>query len=210
MVRAFAAALLCRRDAIVEPRLVPGAVRDYLLASSPRSGPGYAWKPGREAVELAPHAVRDHTGDWHRGDLVVLCTGAAHTGIAGPHLAGYELPPVRRVRLQMLQTEPFGRQLTTSVADGDSLRYYPAYDLPGRAGPGSRRSVRPPRPPARSCCWHSGLMAASRSATRTPTTSRSPSTSTRRPTLTCAPGLSSCSGRRCRRRGGGGPACTAR
>ena len=33
----------------------------------------------------------------------------------------------------MLQTGPFGPDLTTSVADGDSLRYYPAYDLPGRA-----------------------------------------------------------------------------
>jgi glycine/D-amino acid oxidase-like deaminating enzyme len=33
----------------------------------------------------------------------------------------------------MLQTEPFDRRLTTAVADGDSLRYYPAFDLPGRA-----------------------------------------------------------------------------
>ena len=33
----------------------------------------------------------------------------------------------------MLQTEPFAGQLTTSLADGDSLRYYPAYDLPGLA-----------------------------------------------------------------------------
>jgi glycine/D-amino acid oxidase-like deaminating enzyme len=32
----------------------------------------------------------------------------------------------------MLQTGPFDGRLTTSVADGDSLRYYPAYDLPGR------------------------------------------------------------------------------
>lgn len=126
----FAGALLCRRDAIVEPRPVPDGIRRYLLAGA---GPGdYDWRPGREAVELAPHAVRDHTGQWHRGDLVVLATGAAHTGIAGPHLAGYQRPPVRRVRLQMLQTRPFAGRLTTSVADGDSLRYYPAYDLPGR------------------------------------------------------------------------------
>jgi glycine/D-amino acid oxidase-like deaminating enzyme len=32
----------------------------------------------------------------------------------------------------MLQTEPFDDTLTTAVADGDSLRYYPAFDLPGR------------------------------------------------------------------------------
>ncbi len=129
----FAGALLCRRDAIVEPRLVPQAFRDYLIATGSGKGARYTWLPGREAIELAPYAVRDHTGHWHRGDLIVLCTGAAHTGIAGPHLAGYEVPPVRRVRLQMLQTAPFSGRLTTAVADGDSLRYYPAFDLPGRA-----------------------------------------------------------------------------
>ena len=126
----FAGALLCRQDAIVEPRKVPAAVREFLHARQP--GNGYEWLPGREAVEVAPHAVRDHTGQWHRGDLVVLCPGAAHSGIAGPHLAGYHRPPLRRVRLQMLQTEPFAWRLTTAVADGDSLRYYPAFDLPGR------------------------------------------------------------------------------
>jgi glycine/D-amino acid oxidase-like deaminating enzyme len=77
--------------------------------------------------------VRDHTGTWHHGDLVVLCTGAALTGVAGPHLASYPAPPVRRVRLQMMQTRPFAERLSTALADGDSLRYYPAYDLPGRA-----------------------------------------------------------------------------
>jgi FAD dependent oxidoreductase TIGR03364 len=136
----FAGALLCRRDAIVEPRAVPGAFREYLIASQPAGGAGYEWLPGREAIEVAPHAVRDHTGSWHRGDLVLLCPGAAHTGIAGPHLAGYERPRVRRVRLQMLQTQPLGRPLTTAVADGDSLRYYPAFDLPGR----SRLTPQPP------------------------------------------------------------------
>jgi len=125
----FTAALLCRRDAIVEPRSVPAAFLGYLSSS----GRGYAWQPGREAVAVAPNAVRDHAGAWHRGDLVVLCPGAAHTGVAGPHLAGYPRPPVRRVRLQMLQTAPLSARLTTSVADGDSLRYYPAYDLPGLA-----------------------------------------------------------------------------
>jgi hypothetical protein len=117
-----------RRDAVVEPRQALGALRAHLAASAA----SYTWLPGREAVELAPHAVRDHTGAWHRGDLVVLCPGAAHSGIAGPHLAAWARPPVRRVRLQMMQTAPFPARLTTSLADGDSLRYYPAYDLPGR------------------------------------------------------------------------------
>jgi FAD dependent oxidoreductase TIGR03364 len=133
---AYLGGLRCLADAIVEPRLAQPALRGYLAATG-----GYEWLPGREAVEIAPNAVRDHTGTWHRGDLVVLCTGAAHTGVAGPHLAGYDVPPVRRVRLQMMQTQPFGERLTTSVADGDSLRYYPAYDLPGRGQLAPQASV---------------------------------------------------------------------
>ena len=92
--------------------------------------PGYTWLPGREVTEIAPNAVRDHTGAWHRGDLVILCPGAAHTGVAGRYLAR---GGVRRVRLQMMQTAPLAERITTALADGDSLRYYPAYDLPGRA-----------------------------------------------------------------------------
>jgi FAD dependent oxidoreductase TIGR03364 len=130
--------LWCRADAIAEPRLALPALRSFLAGG----GPGYAWLPGHEAVELAEHGVRDQFGQWHRGDLVVLCTGANFTGIAGPHLAatgalasapGADGAGLRRVRLQMLQTLPFPGRLTTSVADGDSLRYYPAYDVPSLA-----------------------------------------------------------------------------
>jgi FAD dependent oxidoreductase TIGR03364 len=128
---AFGCGLYGEKDAIVEPRQVAVAVRDYLLRTG--SPDGYTWLPCREAVDVAPRAVRDQTGTWHGGDLVILCTGAAHTGVAGRYLSRCDRPPVRRVRLQMLQTGPFGRRLSTSLADGDSLRYYPAYDLPGRA-----------------------------------------------------------------------------
>jgi len=124
----FRGGLFCRLDAIVEPRVALPALRASL------TGPEYEWLPGREAVEVAAHGVRDHTGRWHRGDLVVLCTGANFTGVAGRHLEGSgALAGLRRVRLQMLQTAPFPGHLTTSVADGDSLRYYPAYEVPGRA-----------------------------------------------------------------------------
>jgi FAD dependent oxidoreductase TIGR03364 len=133
----FAGGLHCRHDGIVEPRQVLPALRGHL------AGDGYEWLPGREVTEVAPNAVRDHTGTWHRADLVVLCPGAAHTGVAGRYLAvpsrgglGGSSPrasTVRRVRLQMMQTEPLAERVTTALADGDSLRYYPAYDLPGRA-----------------------------------------------------------------------------
>lgn len=120
----FAGGLFCRADAIVEPRQVLPALRGYLAGQS-----GYEWLPGREVTEIVPNAVRDHTGAWHQCDLVVLCPGAAHTGVAGRYLAR---GGVRRVRLQMMQTAPLAERITTALADGDSLRYYPAYDLPGR------------------------------------------------------------------------------
>ncbi len=125
----FAGGLLCRADAIVEPRQVLPALRAYLAAGGQGTS-GYTWLPGREVTEIMPNAVRDHTGAWHRGDLVILCPGAAHTGVAGRYLAR---GGVRRVRLQMMQTAPLAERVTTALADGDSLRYYPAYDLPGRA-----------------------------------------------------------------------------
>jgi glycine/D-amino acid oxidase-like deaminating enzyme len=34
---------------------------------------------------------------------------------------------VRRVRLQMMQTDPLDEPLTTAIADGDSFRYYPGF-----------------------------------------------------------------------------------
>jgi FAD dependent oxidoreductase TIGR03364 len=136
----FLGGLYCRADAIVEPRVALPALRASL------TGPSYEWRPGLEAVEVEPNGVRDQRGAWHRGDLVVLCPGANFTGAAGPHPAasgalaadgsadvGAEPTGLRRVRLQMLQTLPFDRKLTTALADGDSLRYYPAYDVPTRS-----------------------------------------------------------------------------
>jgi FAD dependent oxidoreductase TIGR03364 len=129
----FLGGLWCRADAIVEPRLALPALRASL------AGPGYEWLPGLEAVEVAANGVLDSRGTWHRGDLVVLCTGANFTGLAGPHLAASGAlardaggAGLRRVRLQMLQTAPLPGSLTTSVADGDSLRYYPAFEVPSR------------------------------------------------------------------------------
>ncbi|MFC9502622.1 TIGR03364 family FAD-dependent oxidoreductase [Streptomyces sp. NPDC057002] len=117
----FSAALYCERDAAVEPRTAQLALRAELLKS-----PRYRFLPGREVRDVVgPGAVRDDHGDVHRGDAVVLCTGAWLGGLVR-ELAGPGLP-VRRVRLQMMQTDPLGEPLTTSVADADSFRYYPAY-----------------------------------------------------------------------------------
>ncbi|MDI3404395.1 TIGR03364 family FAD-dependent oxidoreductase [Streptomyces cavernicola] len=116
----FEAALYCERDAAVEPRTAQLALKEALLASG-----RYTFLGGREVREIiGEHAVRDDHGDVHSGDTVVLCTGAWLGGLVrelAPDL------PVRRVRLQMMQTDPLGETLPTSVADADSFRYYPAY-----------------------------------------------------------------------------------
>ncbi|MGW4272541.1 TIGR03364 family FAD-dependent oxidoreductase [Streptomyces seoulensis] len=118
---AFDAALYCERDAAVEPRTAQLALRAELLGH-----PKYTFLPGREVREVVgAGAVRDDHGDVHHADAVVLCTGAWLGGLVR-ELAGPGLP-VRRVRLQMMQTDPLGEPLTTSVADADSFRYYPAY-----------------------------------------------------------------------------------
>jgi FAD dependent oxidoreductase TIGR03364 len=113
-------ALLCARDAAVEPRLAQPALRAAL------EGTGrYTFLPGREVRDVVgERAVRDDHGQLHEGDLVVLCTGAWLGGLVRELAPGL---PVRRVRLQMMQTDPLDEPLTTSVADGDSFRYYPAY-----------------------------------------------------------------------------------
>jgi FAD dependent oxidoreductase TIGR03364 len=118
------AALHCSLDAAVEPQRVPEAIRSAL-----ERDPRYSWIPGRHVVEVGDGWVDDHRGERHGGDLVLVCPGAAH-GFAGWQP---EETPLRRVRLQMLETERFDRRLTTSLADGDSLRYYPAFDVPARS-----------------------------------------------------------------------------
>ena len=118
--------LWCSQDAQVEPRVTQRALQAHLAASG-----RYTFLGGREVREVLEtaggRAVRDDRGELHSGDAVVLCTGAWLGGLVrelAPEL------PVRRVRLQMMQTEPLDERLTTSVADGDSFRYYPAYAGP--------------------------------------------------------------------------------
>ena len=128
-----AGGLYCRADGIVEPREAVPAIQRYLSRQ-----PGYTWVPGRAVVELARGAVRDDSGAWHRGDWVFVCTGATHSGLIAEYV---DRPRTRRVRLQMLETAPYPGSMTTALADGDSMRYYPAFDLPGRASLGPQEPV---------------------------------------------------------------------
>lgn len=122
---AMLGALWCERDAAVEPRLALPALRAR-LASSGR----YEVHLGHEVRAVDTGFAVDDSGRRFEADVVLVCPGAALGGLVrelAPSL------PVRRVRLQMLQTDPLDEPLTTSVADGDSLRYYPAFNGPALA-----------------------------------------------------------------------------
>jgi FAD dependent oxidoreductase TIGR03364 len=126
--------LHCARDAIVEPGLVLGALRVTLEATG-----RYTWHPRRQVVDVeSAHGgtavAVDQLGQRHEGSAVVLCIGDRLSGLGGRVGATLAAAPLRRCRLQMMQTAPAGERLTTALADGDSMRYYPAFDLPARAG----------------------------------------------------------------------------
>ena len=116
-------ALHCARDAVVEPRLALGALRAH-LADGPDAA-RYRFHPGRRVVAAEAHSLVDTSGTRWEGDLVVVATGAAYDHLPGTEGLGARL---RRVRLQMLETAPFAPSVTTSLADADTLRYYPAYE----------------------------------------------------------------------------------
>ncbi|MDG4667371.1 TIGR03364 family FAD-dependent oxidoreductase [Mycobacterium sp. 236(2023)] len=115
----FVAALHCAQDGAVESRQALPAIRAVLDATG-----RYTYVPSTEARAADGTRVADDRGNTYDADVVIVCAGAAHTGLVRD-LAGDM--PVRRVRLQMMQTAPLDEQMTTAIADGDSLRYYPAY-----------------------------------------------------------------------------------
>ncbi|MFI1913037.1 TIGR03364 family FAD-dependent oxidoreductase [Nocardia sp. NPDC020380] len=115
----FIAGLHCSSDAAVESRQALPALRRYMEASD-----RYTFFGGTEARSITGSTVVDDRGRRHEGDLVLVCPGAAHSGLTRELVGDI---PVRRVRLQMMQTAPLGEALTTAVADGDSFRYYPAF-----------------------------------------------------------------------------------
>ena len=122
----FEAALFCSKDAAVEPAHWLDNIRHHLLAHD-----NYSWVPNVEIVDInegptGPVAFSS-AGDMYHADFALVCPGADHKRLFAGQLAE---APIRRVRLQMMSTVPLGEQLTTSVGDGDSMRYYPAYNVP--------------------------------------------------------------------------------
>lgn len=119
----FLGGLHCTRDGVVEPREVLPSLRGALASAD------FTFVGGVTVTEIGSCFVVDGSGTRHDGDAVIVCTGAASDGPLAELVAD---APLRRCRLQMMQTAPLGERLTTSVADGDSLRYYPAFDTPAR------------------------------------------------------------------------------
>jgi len=117
----IAGGLHCSVDAVVEPRRALSALRNHLSTQG-----SYTYHPGRRVVAVEDHALVDTAGRRWEADLIVLATGATFDHLPGTERVGAR---VRRVRLQMLETEPFGEALTTALADADTLRYYPAYEV---------------------------------------------------------------------------------
>ena len=118
-------ALHCARDAVVEPRQVLPALRARLERAGGYYVPPRACRASRRWAACETTPARAHDGDRRRAVSRRRCTTASAPS-SSPTL------PVRRCRLQMLQTEPFPERLTTALADGDSLRYYPAFAAPAR------------------------------------------------------------------------------
>jgi len=119
----FIGALLCSKDAAVEPELLLTGMRAYLEAA-----PSYQWTPNFEVVGYentgSIHTISDINGQKLSGDFLALCAGAAHAGFLSEFLGD---APLRKVHLQMAATVPMPYTLKHSIADGDSLRYYPAF-----------------------------------------------------------------------------------
>jgi FAD dependent oxidoreductase TIGR03364 len=115
-------ALHCTEDAVVEPVRALGALRAHIAATH---GERYRFHAACRVAAVEAHALRDTAGTRWEGDVVVLATGAAYDHLPGSQAVAARL---RRVRLQMLQTAPYAPTLTTSLADADTLRYYPAYE----------------------------------------------------------------------------------
>lgn len=118
-------------DAVVEPAAALAALRALASASG-----RYRFVPGCTVVDVNG-AATDHRGRRHEADLVILSPGDALELVPDEVVVDAGLG---RRNLQMLDTRPLERPLRTAVADGDALRYYPAFDLP------ERKALPPPAP----------------------------------------------------------------
>ena len=121
----YLASLWCPLDATVEPGTVLRDLREHLLKNNK-----YSWRNNVEVIEINSNSsgvqaiVR--SGEVFEADFLIHCPGADHSSIFKDK---FDVAPIRKVRLQMMSTAALSEKLTTSIADGDSMRYYPAYEV---------------------------------------------------------------------------------
>jgi len=119
----YLASLWCPLDATVEPATVLTSLRSGLAKN-----PLYKWRNKVEIKAITSDRqyvqAQSTSDEVFEGDFLILCPGADHHTLFKEQFAS---APIRQVRLQMMSTDIFPEKLTTSIADGDSLRYYPAY-----------------------------------------------------------------------------------
>lgn len=122
----FLASLWCPLDGAVEPDSVLTSLRNDLTKRSE-----YIWRSLVEITDIKSSGDRvtavAKSGEVFEGDFLIHCPGADHSSIFKEQ---FDSAPIRRVYLQMMSTGPFDEEITTSIADGDSMRYYPGYDVP--------------------------------------------------------------------------------
>ena len=122
----FLASLWCPLDGVVEPDSVLTSLRNHLSKRSE-----YIWRNSVEIMDIKSFGDRvtavAKSGEVFEGDFLIHCPGADHSSIFKEQ---FDSAPIRRVYLQMMSTAPFDEEITTSIADGDSMRYYPGYDVP--------------------------------------------------------------------------------
>jgi FAD dependent oxidoreductase TIGR03364 len=118
--------LFSGQDAAVEPESVLTELRDEA-----QSFTGFTWVPATEIVDVTQHGreVRavSREGVHYHGDYAIVVPGADHHTLFGDRLAQ---APLKKTYVQMARMAPPSIEVTTGIANGDSLRYYPGYRGP--------------------------------------------------------------------------------
>lgn len=121
----YLASLWCPLDAAVEPGSILHSIREHLLLNE-----NYMWRNNCEVVDVRSDGGKvsavTKNGEVFEGDYLIHCPGADHSTIFKEQ---FDSAPIRKVRLQMMSTDVFDEVITTSIADGDSMRYYPGYEV---------------------------------------------------------------------------------
>jgi FAD dependent oxidoreductase TIGR03364 len=122
----FIASLWCPLDGVVEPDSVLTSLRQGLTKNK-----NYIWRNLVDIIDIKSSGDRvtavAKSGEVFEADFLIHCPGADHSSIFKEQ---FDTAPVRKVFLQMMNTAPFKEEITTSIADGDSMRYYPGYNVP--------------------------------------------------------------------------------